>query len=148
MISIEVHNNAGPALGRLAEGVDREVAGVVAMAGAQLLTTIRENASTGYHKHGAPHTPGTGPGPNVATGDYRRSWNMRTGATLTGPTAVVSTQAPQAARLEYGFSGADSLGRVYNQPAYPHVRPAVEKIRPVLETALRMAVAKQIGETQ
>ena len=29
-----------------------------------------------------------------------------------------------ARRIEFGFAGTDSLGRVYNQPAQPYVRPA------------------------
>lgn len=30
-------------------------------------------------------------------------------------------------RLEFGFVGKDSLGRVYNQPAYPYLRPAFDE---------------------
>lgn len=145
MISIEVHNNAGPALGTASVALDNAVAGVTAAAGAQLLTAIRGNASTGYHKRGEGHIEGTGPGPNVATGDYRRSWSSRSGVDSRGPVTVVSTQAPQAARLEYGFTGADSRGRVYNQPPYPHVRPAVEQLRPTIESALRAAVNQTLG---
>lgn len=33
---------------------------------------------------------------------------------------------PYARRIEYGFVGADSLGRVYNQPPQPYMRPAFE----------------------
>lgn len=31
-----------------------------------------------------------------------------------------------ARRIEHGFTGTDSLGRFYNQPAQPYVRPAWE----------------------
>lgn len=61
----------------------------------------------------------------VRTGDYRRSWNTQ----VNGMTAVVGTNKPQARRLEYGFVGADSLGRHYNQAPRPHVRPAVDEVR-------------------
>lgn len=62
------------------------------------------------------------PGPRVITGDYRRSWHT----TTLGPgTYMVGTNKPQARRLEYGFVGPDRLGRVYNQPPFPHLAPAV-----------------------
>lgn len=64
------------------------------------------------------------PGPNVITGDYRRSWTTEISHTLGGISATVGTNKPQARRLEYGFYGTDSLGRHYNQPPYPHMGPA------------------------
>ena len=33
---------------------------------------------------------------------------------------------PYARRIEYGFVGADSLGRIYNQAAQPYMRPAFD----------------------
>lgn len=66
------------------------------------------------------------PGPRVITGDYRRSWNV----TGSGGTYVVGTNKPQARRLEYGFYGPDRLGRVYHQPPFPHVGPAVDRTIP------------------
>jgi hypothetical protein len=36
------------------------------------------------------------------------------------------SDAPQAHRLEVGFHGADSLGRVYNQGPRPHFGPAAD----------------------
>lgn len=79
------------------------------------------------------------PGPNAPTGDYRRSISlvMRD----LGQTAVVGTNKPQARRLEYGFHGADSRGRSYNQPPYPHFGPAVDEVR----GPFRDAVADAIG---
>lgn len=67
------------------------------------------------------------PGPNAPTGTYRRSWTLE--VTQVGPAtfqAEVGTNQPQGRRLEFGFHGADSLGRVYNQPPYPHVQPALD----------------------
>lgn len=64
------------------------------------------------------------PGPNAPTGNYRRSW--RTSFSNIGHTHIgqAGTNQPQGRRLEYGFHGADALGRVYNQPPYVHVQPA------------------------
>lgn len=38
----------------------------------------------------------------------------------------VGTNVAYARRLELGFAGADSLGRTFNQPAQPYLRPAIE----------------------
>ncbi|GAA3371200.1 hypothetical protein GCM10020367_20900 [Streptomyces sannanensis] len=80
------------------------------------------------------------PGPNAPTGDYRRSWAHEVSTDGVTVTATVGTNKPQARRLEYGFVGADSLGRVFNQPPFPHVGPAVEEIRPLFVTALADAI--------
>lgn len=66
------------------------------------------------------------PGPRAPTGDYRRSWTT----THYGGASTVSSNAPQARRLEFGFYGPDRLGRVYNQQPYPHVGPAVDETVP------------------
>jgi hypothetical protein len=76
------------------------------------------------------------PGPNVITGDYRRSWTHEVHVSGDVVTGVVGTSKPQARRLEYGFIGPDSLGRIYDQPPYPHVGPAVETVRPLFVEAL------------
>lgn len=101
-----------------------------------LRTLIIRNASTGNHRPGAPHIPGTGPGPNVATGDYVRSWSTRVEITPISVVGYAMTNAPQARRLEFGFVGRDAAGRIYDQPPYPHAGPALDEIRPVYVLAL------------
>lgn len=61
------------------------------------------------------------PGPNVVTGAY-------IGRFMIVDNRVVNP-SPQTRRLEYGFSGTDSLGRNYHQPPFPHFRPALEEMR-------------------
>ena len=39
---------------------------------------------------------------------------------------VVGTDLPYARRLEFGFVGADRLGRVYNQAPRPYFRPPLD----------------------
>lgn len=80
------------------------------------------------------------PGPNVISGQYRASWDvrMRTGAGQV--IAEVFTDAPQARRLEYGFVGVDSLGRHVRQPPYPHVEPAWRQTQPGFLRALEDGV--------
>jgi hypothetical protein len=75
------------------------------------------------------------------TGTYRRSFEMETAEkTAERCTVVVGTDAPQARRLEYGFVGADRLGRVYNQPPRPHVRPALDENRGAAVDEFRAAI--------
>lgn len=46
--------------------------------------------------------------------------------TKTSAQVLVGTNVEYARRLELGFTRADSLGRVYNQPARPYLRPSLE----------------------
>lgn len=80
------------------------------------------------------------PGPNVITGDYRRSWTHDVYVGGDVVSGIVGTTKPQARRLEYGFVGVDSLGRVYDQPPYAHVGPAVQTVRPLFVQALGQIV--------
>ncbi|MFE0257283.1 HK97 gp10 family phage protein [Streptomyces sp. NPDC059010] len=80
------------------------------------------------------------PGPNVITGQYRASWDVRVRASGGQVTAEVFTDAPQARRLEYGFVGVDSLGRHYRQPPFPHVEPAFRQTQPAFLQALEDGV--------
>ena len=76
------------------------------------------------------------PGPNVITGNYRRSINRRTEKRVGGSVGQVGTNAPQGRRLEHGFVGTDSLGRRYSQPPYPHFGPALDEVAPKYEEAI------------
>lgn len=68
------------------------------------------------------------PGPNIRTGDYVRSIRARP-VTRPGQTGYIGSPRPQAARLELGFYGRDSLGRQYAQPPFPHFAPAAAELR-------------------
>lgn len=88
------------------------------------LRDVKQRANTGHHRVGEPHIPGTGPGPNRASGDYTRSMNvefvMLGGVGFAG---TIGTNAAQARRLENGFHGVDAIGRHYRQDAFPHWGP-------------------------
>lgn len=87
------------------------------------------------------------PGPRRITGDYLRSWAMTVSQEAGGIAVEVGTNAPQGRRLELGFNGKDALGRVYNQPPYPHVGPAADVIEPqyhLAADALVLAVIKSV----
>lgn len=62
------------------------------------------------------------------TGTLRRSIHIETvRRSRTRADVAVGTDVPYARRQEFGFSGADSLGRHYNQPAHPYLRPALDE---------------------
>jgi hypothetical protein len=85
------------------------------------------------------------PGPNVITGAYRASWTADTVPLPAGAVCTIGTNAPQGRRLEFGFSGPDSLGRVYNQPPFPHVGPAIPYITTTLNIRLHSALAELLS---
>lgn len=70
-------------------------------------------------------------GPGVVSGFLRNSIQVRDDhATSVGRwETTVHPSGPYYRRLELGFSGTDSLGRRYNQPPYPFMRPALDSTR-------------------
>lgn len=82
------------------------------------------------------------PGPNVVTGAYRNSWRAQTRGLPYGAVCTLGTDLPYGRRLEFGFSGTDSLGRSYNQPPFPHVQPALGFIGQTLMAQMRLAVSE------
>jgi hypothetical protein len=86
--------------------------------------------------------PRTGPpGPRIQTGDYVRSISLNVNRTPDGVEAAVGTNKPQGRRLEFGFVGVDAIGRHYNQPPYPHFRPALLEVQPAFLAAIAAVVA-------
>lgn len=76
------------------------------------------------------------------TGTYRRGWHLETvEKTPERCTVIVGNDQPQGPRLEWGFVGPDKLGRVYNQAARPHIRPALDENRGAAVDEFRGAVA-------
>ncbi|HEX5568027.1 MAG TPA: hypothetical protein VFY14_14055 [Streptomyces sp.] len=82
------------------------------------------------------------PGPNVITGAYRNSWRPELRRLPYGAQCTIGTSLPYGRRLEFGFTGTDSLGRRYNQPPFPHVQPALPYIGQTLMAQMRLAVAE------
>jgi len=107
-----------------AEAVVVKVTGVVREYAQLGLARVRVNASGR-------------PGPRRVTGDYLRTMSIEyDGATA----ATIGTNAVQARRLEFGFVGADSLGRVYNQAPLPHWRPMADWIEEPFTGAVARAI--------
>lgn len=80
------------------------------------------------------------PGPRIQTGDYVRSISLNVQARGDSIEAAVGTIKPQGRRLEFGFVGTDAIGRHYNQPPYPHFRPALLEVAPLYTAAVAAAL--------
>ena len=142
MLVIDVSDGSRVAL-ELERGADAAVTRAPALVrhwGQLLETTVKLNAATGFHAPGEPHIPGTGPGPNVATGDYLRSIHGETGFDGTAVTHTVSTANVQGPSLEWGRIEVDSLGRHQRIPPYPHFGPALDEIEPLFMEAFEALV--------
>ena len=73
--------------------------------------------------------------------DYARSIALAVTTSGGAHVATVSTNLIQGPRLEYGFTGEDTLGRAYRQPPYPHWRPAIFLAHAVFDRELARAFA-------
>lgn len=133
-MQVQITSNAIAVAGDFANlggTVDAKVRAVVRHHGLLLQTKVKAHASK----------PRTGPpGPRIQTGNYNRSISLQMSGNAYISTATVGTNAPQGRRLEFGFVGEDSLGRHYNQPPYPHFRPALDEVGPLFEAALAAVI--------
>lgn len=101
------------------------------------LTTIQVAAETearakanfqGSHRRGKPHVGGNKP--NIVSGTLRRSIMFTPPARIAGGySTTVGPTTVYGRRVELGFKGTDSMGRYYNQPAFPYFGPAVKEVR-------------------
>lgn len=76
--------------------------------------------------------------------EWKAGINSKTGATAASigvDGQSVGSDAPNIHRLEAGFHGADSLGRVYDQAGNPALGPAFDRIVPQLESRIDARLA-------
>lgn len=98
----------------------------------------------GNHVKGEPHVGGNKP--NTVSGTLKRS--IVTLGFPTGPGSWEVRVAPTTVygrRIELGFSGADSLGRVYDQPPFPYFTPGYESALPIIPRIFEDAWGKAMG---
>jgi hypothetical protein len=74
-----------------------------------------------------PSSPGQPP--HVLMGGLRRSVTHKVFKAFGNIVALVGSNMKYARRLELGFIGSDSKGRMYNQGPRPYLRPAVRNNR-------------------
>lgn len=126
-------------------GADRLIADLTA--GAEKVTPLLQVAVDGVavelrtatqrNAHGRP-------GPHAVTSDYISSWRSgpfdesdrdRGPGEEIAAASVYSDQA-QAHRLEFGWTGTDSLGRHVEAPPYAHLGPAIDAVKPLYRQAM------------
>lgn len=101
-----------------------------------MLLRVQAGTAVGVHEAGKAvvkaiqgHMDGR-PGPNRVTGNLYRSLRSDPVQSVAGGWGRAiypdGSAAPYARRIELGFVGADSRGRVYNQPPYPYFAPGLE----------------------
>ena len=140
----------GEALERAESRSRSGMAQAVYAAGAHVQRLVRANASQPPRPDAATrrmyYMPGDGRGPSAPTGNYRNSIQLTPTREGENPVAYIHTNSAQARRLEYGFRGTDSLGRRYNQPAYPHFQPAADKAEGILAAQIQRVLDKMIDD--
>lgn len=82
------------------------------------------------------------PGPQRVTGDYVSRFRIVKERIFRGFRTSVVNDHPASARLELGYTGVDAAGRTYNQPPFPHWRPAREVMAPKFGPEGRKRIAR------
>lgn len=101
--------------------------------------TLRRSIHVGSHTDA---TPDFAQGPAVDGADFGDIGGATRGRDHAE--VLVGTDVPYGARIEYGFVGQDALGRTYNQPAQPYLRPAYDETRDAVVQEVGDAVKDQL----
>jgi hypothetical protein len=96
----------------------------IGMAAAEVERQAKKNANTGTHPRGQGHIPGTGPGPNVVTGNLRRSIYSQTKVGF-GSLYV----AEVGASMVYARAVEMGLPTWKSGVKYPYMVPAVDSLK-------------------
>jgi hypothetical protein len=113
-------------LEQAADHIDRGQREVIADLADQMLTLTRTRA------------------PRGETGNYAASWQPDVEILGNDVSVHLFTEEPQAARLEYGFHGRDSRGRVYDVAPQSHQRAAIDAVYPQIKPALTAMVDRAL----
>lgn len=99
------------------------------------------NASTGTHKRGQGHLAGTGPGPNVVTGDLRRSITTEIRIGFGSYIATVGPTVEYARQVELGGNSWKSGVK------YPYLVPALTELQSngTLNRVFQSALRSKLG---
>ncbi len=120
----------------ISPGLQRSLSSLAALGGSTPVTSVLLSAANVVRNDAIPRAA-------YLTGTLRRS--IRTEEIGRNDVAVGS-DVPYARRIEFGFNGADSLGRRYHQAPRPYLRPAFDSTRNAqmreIETATRILLAQ------
>lgn len=117
---------AGFALGRVALEIERQA---------------KKNANTGTHKRGEPRVSGGGAGPNVVSGDLRRSITTELRLGFGSYVATVGPTMEYARQVELGG------GKWKSGVKYPYLVPAFKSLQQsgALNRIFQAAVRSKLG---
>lgn len=116
---------------------------------AQASLAVKSAVSKGAHMIEASakdHASGR-PGPNVRSGSHRRSIHVEGPVNIRPYTyqAQIGPSMSYSRRLELGYMDMrDSLGRLFHQPAFPSLKPALDDVTPKLEDVFVEAWGKAL----
>lgn len=79
------------------------------------------------------------------SGTLSRSITVRVASTNSRITVRIGTNLEYARRIEFGFNDTDSLGRRFNQPAQPYLRPAFDQGKAKALAEIRAALIAQLN---
>jgi len=117
--------------------------------GAILIQANARQNFEGSHPRGKPHVGGNKPNVQIPGGKLRESISLiPESPVMLGPGKYTISVAPTVIygrRVELGFHGADSRGRVYDQQGYPYLQPGVDKALPVIPRIFRDAWGAALG---
>lgn len=84
--------------------------------------------------------------PVTRTGNLKRSTKIL-GVEDKGYDVVcyIGSTAVYAPRIELGYTGVDKLGRAYNQPPYPFLRPAISNNHTEIQAAVQARLKVAMG---
>jgi HK97 gp10 family phage protein len=80
----------------------------------------------------------------VLSGQLRRSIGVSTSTPGGKAEARVGSNLEYARRIEFGFTGADRLGRIFDQPGKPFLRPAAKAKRKQVINEISRAIADKV----
>lgn len=122
-VDVEIGQEFRSSIARAEQAVDRAITDAMQIAAMEAANAARQRAP-------------------YKTGTLRRSIEV----IEQGPRQVaVGSRQPYAARIEFGFAGRDRLGRLYNQPAKPYLRPAIEETRQRMAQVFAEEVRRALG---
>lgn len=112
------------AFNRTAADLNNAARYAIGMAAAEVERQAKKNANTGTHPRGQGHIPGTGPGPNVMTGNLRRSIYSQTKIGF-GSSYI----AEVGASMVYARAVEMGLPEWKSGVKYPYLAPAAESLK-------------------
>ena len=125
-------SNFNESIDELKRRVDIATRDATALGGHQ----IEREAKLGFDDNPAQRPDTHGPRPYSVSGNQVRSIKLIPRVPInTGPgqwTVSIAPTMVYGRRIELGFHGTDSIGRHYNQPGYPFLKPGLDKAIPVL----------------